>query len=215
MISRAIRKMEKSLEWDLKITTGTGRCETISEPENTAHHIFVPNHDPTGGLGYLHELCHAHLTEKIHPLFGGILFAKGTEKQQVVDVRMAMNCACDWYVEELEHALAPAPLAREIEWHLERLPQMRYQPIPKAEILCQEAFILAQAERYLGRSAPSDETVALMVQAFHATDPTQPSVESVTRLVNKLMPFLQEAIGRGWQLEWVQDGEVQAWRVLP
>lgn len=53
-----------------------------------------------------------------------------------------------------------------------------------------------------------------MVQAILAADPGQPTIEGITRLVNQPLLSLLEPLGRVLQLECVQDGSFQAWRVL-
>jgi len=66
-----IRKTQSSLNWPVSIIHGGASLEICSDPLSKTHTIFWPaaRTDPVTELEHLHELGHAMLCEKIHPMF--------------------------------------------------------------------------------------------------------------------------------------------------
>jgi hypothetical protein len=216
LISQAIKKVQKGLQWVVKTEKGTDRCQIDSDPVDKVHHIKLGKGDPTQGLDLLHELCHASLGEKIHLGFATKIYAAGTEKQQVLEAAAALNVGSDWFIEELEYTLVPEQFLKEVKYFADNLPQFRRR-MPRQSIadFLDDAFSMAQAERYLHQSMPVDGAIANMVRALLETDPSQPSIESLVALSNRLLQAQGELIGRILQVEVVLDGQMYAWKFLP
>lgn len=211
---RAINKIKKGLNWRITIKKGEGRCRILSDQRERVHAIYLGRQDPTNGLDLLHELCHAHFHEHSHPSFSTLIFATGTDKQQYFDTIHAINLARDWFVEDFEHSLVPIPFEREIKDLTANLLQLRYHTHQGGvSYLCEEALLIAQSKRYLQQSIPADGALADMVCTILETDPSQPSIESLVALINKLLHVQKEIVGRTLHVELVYEGECEMWKI--
>ena len=213
VVHRAIDKITKGLEWHLTSERTGNECQILCYEDKRRHHIRLPAKGPYNALDELHELCHAYLAEKVNPLFASGVFAKGVDRALAIAYGPAMNLAGDWFVEEIEQNHAPKQFKKELVEHLEWVGGA-LQNIPERdpEFICHAAMIFAQAMRYLNQRVEANVVPAELVQVFIDVDPSQPTMENLTRLANRLLPAFDAEKSQPTQVEWLFDGECHVWR---
>jgi hypothetical protein len=214
VIDRAIRKVLKGLQWEVTIDEVGTKCDIESDEIKKCHHIRLPKHDPYKGLSTLHELCHANLAEKVHPLFGVNRFASDSKKDLVVASGWALQMAADWFVDELEHSHASGPYKKELDDDFAKACEVVKHTDIDLGIVCSSALVLVQSRRYLPYSIEPEGFLAELVHAFEATDPSLPTIENLTVLANRTLHILHEGIGQLIQVECVMDDEKHAWKFI-
>jgi hypothetical protein len=214
-IDRAIATVRKGLAWEVKTEVVGNECDIVSDESERCHHIRLPSHDPYHGTAMLHELCHAHLAESAHPLFGSNIFSTDTEKEWLLTSGWAFKLAGDWFVDELGHAHVPAAFNMELKEDLAPVSNSLHLVAQMSPAqLSGVALVIAQSMRYLQHTVAVDGILAELVQACLASDPSNPTVENLTALVNRLLLSSPGVQGRVMQVECVLEGGIHVWRFI-
>lgn len=215
VVDQAILTIKNGLKWKREVKREGNDYEIISYPADRIHVITLPSQGKPEKLNELHELCHAHFAEFIHPLFSGSGFHLGTEDGKIQACTGVLRSVTDWFVEEMQHLLATGSykrqLVNDLNWFIGSLAQ---EPHTETEYLSTVAMLCAQSERYLNREVKVDGELAILTQTFLSVDPSNPTLEKLESLINKCLMALKQRIGRELQVECVWDETEYVWKFI-
>jgi hypothetical protein len=191
-MKRLIIKVRNDLDWPiLERSSEAPIIRIISDHRNRSHFIFMPDklHNKSSDMDYLHELGHAALCEKIHPVFAtNGQFPELENKRQFLPLLPALSAAGDWFVCHWQQELIPEELRKQIKDNMPVVEEVLGMPnLPPVEVILDASLIIAQAIHYLDEPIDCDGVLKIIVDAFLSIPPEHPSVENCTLLVNRLM----------------------------
>lgn len=187
-----LKKLRSELEWPvLEQSHQMPVVRIVSYPRSRSHVLLKPEQASRqpGHQGYLHELGHALLCERVHPVFSASTsFAPQDNKRQFLILVPALNVACDWFVGAWQMEVAPELTRRQIEESLPLAEEMLSQAtLPPLEVILDAALVIAQAIHHLDAPIDCEGVLQSAVSAFLAVPPEKPSLKGCINLVNALM----------------------------
>lgn len=209
-----LKQVRNELEWPvLEQPHGMPVVRIVSYPRDRSHVILTPEQASKqyNAPEYLHELGHAILCERSHPVFSASAsFAPRGNKRLFMVLHPALNVACDWFVGEWQMGVAPELTRRQIEESLPVAEEILAQAtLPPLEIILDAAMVIAQAIHYLEEPIECEGVLQTAVQAFLSVPPGEPSAEACVGLVNRLMATYTDQRAR-----LVCEEGVYAWEVV-
>ena len=173
-----ITKVKTSLEWQLQQMPGTRDfLQIVSDPDRKRHTVLVPKKDAPD-LDFLHELGHAVLCEKVHPLFSTSVFVLGTPLSQVRALTPVMTACQDWFVDGWLRALVQSEFDAEMDRSLAIC-----RDLPDFENRLAMAVMSAQDVYF--RKGRGVDGLAGLSAPFLAVPPDKPSAKRLEFLVNR------------------------------
>jgi hypothetical protein len=208
-----IKKALDGLEWPILIEPHEMPViRIVSNPHKKSHIILMPDkiHNRSSDLDYLHELGHATLCERVHPVFAvNILFAPLTNKKQFLPVIPAFNAACDWFVGDWQMEISPKAARKQLEENVPLAEEVLGAPqIPPLEIILDASLIIAQSIHYLDDPIDCVGPLKLAVDAFISIPPDKPSLHMCVFLTNRLMATYTDQ-----RVRFNEAGDASAWEV--
>lgn len=188
-----IEKAQADLSWPVKEVQGAfGPYRICSDVKAREHAIFMLPSDadvtPGHELVFLHELGHALLCERVHPIFATTFPVAGIDDKRFAEIAPALNAAGDWFVGhwmmEFCHEVAIEDLTEEYESTVALLEKV---PTPTPEDFYLSALIVAQAITYLKEPVDCGGILDEAVKGFLAAPPEKPSAQSYEKLANRLL----------------------------
>ncbi|EMG37415.1 hypothetical protein PCS_01928 [Desulfocurvibacter africanus PCS] len=196
-LEEIIRITRSKIAWPLRETLGDGGFAVRSDPGRREHVIYWPRYGGDGAphyLKYLHELVHARLAEKAHPLFSGPAFAPGSHIVLVDAALPVFQAASDWFVEHEMVRLCPERKKPELAAQFGALLHGLRDggSLDPAEAAC-AALLAAKAVAFLGREACLSGLLAELIQAYLRTPAHKPCLFTLRALTNRLLDPLFKA----------------------
>lgn len=198
----AIDKLRSELAWEIinvvddeDITNGLKpnwpSCRSI--PEEKAHYIYIPKEDTEFEDSLLHELCHATLSEKVHPFFGGPLVAVNENCPLVTEVVVQISSAvADWYVENMIANLCPNEVKKYFRKYIicpDKVIQLLDwdEKLPPGRVLT-DAYRLLLAFKYLDyeKQVKLPERWEKVIKVFNNA-PEKPSLKALRKITNEFL----------------------------
>lgn len=209
-----IKKALNELEWPrLEQQHEAPNIRIASYPKSKSHVILMPEPDKNEStdLDYLHEVGHATLCERVHPVFAAnILYAPLMRKREFLPVVPALTSAADWFVGHWQYELAPELARKQLQQTLPLAEEMlAAQELPPLEIILACSMVVAQAVHYLDEPIDCGGVLKSAVDAFLAAPPEQPSLDACAALTNRLLETYAEE-----RVRFNDAGELSAWEVL-
>lgn len=208
-----IKKVVNNLSWPiLEKDSEVPAIRVISDNRNRTHFILMPDKKQNEGsdLDYLHELGHATLCEKVHPVFAtNGQFSPMANKRQFLPLLPALIAAGDWFVCHWQMEVLPEEMHKLIREHLPVVEEVLGSPkLPPLEIILDSALLIAQAVHYLNEPIDCGGVLKNVVDAFLSVPPERPSAENLILLVNRLMATYTDQRAR-----LVSDDGYDVWEV--
>ena len=212
-MKQLIQNVRKDLSWStLERESDLPVIRIVSDIKHKSHLIFMPDKLQNKGSNqdYLHELGHATLCEKIHPVFAtNGQFAHMVNKKQFLPLLPALSAACDWFICHWQRDLNPEEMHSQIKENLPVVEEvLGMSTLPPIEIILDASLIIAQAIRYLDDPIECDGALKTIVEAFISVPPDQPSEENCVLLVNRLLASYTDM--RAWL---VPGDDFSVWEV--
>lgn len=208
-----LKKVRRDLTWPVLEQPGElPMIRIVSYPRTQSHVILIPDklHNRSSDLDYLHELGHATLCEKVHPVFAAnSQFAAPDNKRLFLMVIPALNAACDWFVGHWQLELSPQEVRTHLRESLPLAEEVLGEPtLPPLEIILDASLLIAQGIRYLDEPIDCGGVLKIAVDAYLSMPPDKPSAESCVTLVNLLMAIYSDHRAR-----LVHDSGFYLWEV--
>ncbi|MBC8018422.1 MAG: hypothetical protein H7X83_07890 [Verrucomicrobia bacterium] len=208
-----IKKVFNDLNWPtLERTSELPVIRVITDVRNRSHLILMPEkqHNKSNDLDYLHELGHATLCEKVHPVFAtNGQFAPLVNKRQFLPLLPSLNAASDWFVCHWQQEILPAEMHKQIKDNMPVVEEVLGMPnLPPLDIILDASLLIAQAVHYLDEPIDCDGVLKNIVDAFLTVPPERPSAENCIILVNRLMAAYTDQRAR-----LIPDGNFSVWDV--
>ena len=208
-----IKEVRGGLDWPvLEQQHELPALRIVSYPRTKSHVILVPDklQKRSTDLDYLHELGHATLCERAHPVFSASShFAAQDSQRLFLMVIPALNVACDWFICHWQMELAREVTRKQIKKGLQLAEEVLGMPkLPPLEIILDAAGVIAQGIHYLKEPIECDGVLQTAVDAFLDLPPEHPSQENCVTLVNRLMATYTDHRAR-----LLQEGELYTWEV--
>ncbi len=212
-MKRKIKQARKELGWpSLEKPHDLPIVRIASNSRTMAHVIYVPDgkDNRSTDMDYLHELGHAILCERVHPIFSvNVQCAPLQKKKLFLPVLPAVNAACDWFVGDWLVRIAEKQSLGQIRATLGLAEEVLASPeLPPLEIILDAAMIIAQAIHYLDEPIDCGGVLKVVVDAFLSVPPDQPTIENAVCLVNRLLATYTDQRAR-----LVPGGELDAWEL--
>jgi len=212
-LQSSINKVRSELSWPfLEQPNEVPVIRIISDPHSRTHLFMIPDKlkRQSSDLDYLHELGHATLCEKVHPVFAAnAQFAAQENKRQFLVILPALNAACDWFIYHWQMQIAPQAARDQL---LENMPIaeeiLGESTLPPLEIILEASLLIAQGIQYLQEPIECGGVLKIAVDAFLSVPPEKPSAENCVLLVNRLMATYTDQRAR-----LVNDGAYHVWDV--
>jgi hypothetical protein len=192
-LKNLVKKAKDELSWPIReVTQDSGQVRIFSDPITRIHTVCgssdSPEEDPVRELLYLHEIGHALLCERIHPVFSTVIPIIGLDKGLMPAVTPVLNAASDWFVghwlTDFCNELAIGELKKEYEATAEMMEKKETPTIDKFFVA---VLIIAQSIKYLKKPVECSGFLDSAVQAFLAVPPEKPSVRKIEELINSLL----------------------------
>ncbi len=214
-LKKAISEIRSQLSWDIKEEEKGDFFSIDSNPISKVHSISWPSKDSQFGeptdIEVLHELVHALFVEKIHPLFSDSHFKRGTPEHWAQAVGCACYFATDWFVDHRIFELVPEEKKEEIRMKFEFLCESIKEKPPSGDLFSfiSTGLLIAQAIKYLGMRIQTSGKLKEVVDAFLSTDPSDPTIERLEQIVNKIIKVYSPLCVR-----LVKEGEFEVWEIV-
>ncbi|MBT0665605.1 hypothetical protein KI809_14950 [Geobacter pelophilus] len=187
-----IKQVRAELEWPILEKSHEMPVIRIASYPRTRSHVFLmPNklHNKSTDLDYLHELGHAYLCEKVHPVFSATSqFSSEKDKRQFLMAIPALNAACDWFIGHWQMELSPQEARKQLQENIPIAEEVLAAPqLPPLEIILDAALLIAEGINYLEEPFECQGVLKTVVDAFLSVPPGQPSADNCSLLVNRLM----------------------------
>lgn len=195
-----LKKVFSDLDWPiLESATDMPTIRIVSDQQHKSHFMYVPKRDldKSSHLDYLHELGHATLCERVHPVFASNgQFPLLANKKRFLQMLPALGSASDWFVCHWQRGLLPQQMDAVIRESLPTVEEILAQKeLPPVEIILDAAFLIAQAVHYLDEPLECGGVLKDLVDAFLSVPPDAPSADRLQLLVNKIMAsYTQERV---------------------
>ena len=209
-IKKLIKKHRHRLTWPVTVVTGpeVGTLEIMSDHAAKTHTIYIPDNN-VRDIEYLHEIGHATLCERVHPMFSTPQFAT-TDPAVLNEIAPATRAASDWFVDHWLITLAPGEERHEIEEHARGIARvLKHQRRGDPELLCMAALMFAQAIKYCGWQLSLGGDIERAVNALFAVEPSRPSIDRLTATINGLLACYSR-----YRVELFTDGSGTCWRII-
>jgi hypothetical protein len=208
-----LKKLYGDLDWPiLECPTEMDMVRVISDHKNKSHYRYQPERaaNKSSDLDQLHELGHATLCERVHPIFAtNSQFPLYASKKQFLQLLPALSTATDWYVCHWQSEILPEEMRQVIRQSLPVVEEILAKPeLPPIEIILDAALIIAQAVHYLDEELECGGPLKEIVDAFLSVAPESPSKEGLVQLINKVMAAYSEQRAR-----LVPEGEHLVWEL--
>jgi hypothetical protein len=213
-LQKSIKRVRNELTWPVSEKDNEQPVVRIlSNPKIKSHVILIPDPEKNEGtdLDFLHELGHATLCEKIHPVFSGNSYFSAPEdnKRLFLMVIPALNVATDWFIGDWLIGIAPEQMRAHLQATLKSAEEiLQHEKLPPVDIILDASLVIAQAIHYLKEPIDCGGVLQTAVDAFLSTPPDKPSYEACCTLVNTLMSTYTEQRARQ-----IFDGEFDVWEV--
>jgi len=215
-MKKVIENIRSQLKWKVQEQQGVSPEFRIdSNPQRKEHIIYWPAPNSKAGpprkIELLHELIHAQLAEQVHFQFSGNYFARESSDKHIHTVAWACRAATDWFVDAKLMELVPNQERAEIEEHFNLVCRMFQVGSQQGNIflLLSGGLIIAQAIKYLGVRVQIDGKLKHVVDAFLSTSPENPSVQTLEKLINKLL-----AVYTDLRVQLVIDSGLEVWEII-
>lgn len=192
-LKNLVKKAKDELTWAAwEVDQPAGPVRIFSDPVEKAHTIFVPSDPPDGHqvheLLYLHELGHALLCERVHPVFSSGFPISGLDQKLLPAVTPVLNAAGDWFVSQWMMDFCREVAIAELEKEYEATAEMMAKgETPSVDKFFVTVLIIAQSIKYLKSQVQCSGFLDEAVQAFLAIPPEKPTVGKYEELVNSLL----------------------------
>jgi hypothetical protein len=192
-LKNLVKKARDELSWPmLEISQDSGPVRIFSDPKARSHTICRPSETldsvPAREFLYLHEIGHALLCERVHPIFSTVVPLIGLDEKLIPAVTPVLSTACDWFVGqwlmEFCNEVAICELKKEYEATAE---MMDKDETPTVDKFFVAVLIIAQSIKYLKMQVECSGILDSAVQAFLAVPPEKPSVRKIEELINLLL----------------------------
>jgi len=208
-----IKRVRGDLAWPvIEQPHELSAIRVVSYPRTESHVVLFPDkqHQKSTDLDYLHELGHATLCERVHPVFSASShFASRESVHHFLMLVPALNAALDWYICSWQMGLSPQLTRKQIRQGLKTAEEvLGLAELPPLEIILDAAGVIAQNIHFLEEPIECDGVLQTAVDAFLAMPPEQPSAESCVLLVNRLM-----ATYTHYRTRLLQEGKLFTWEV--
>jgi hypothetical protein len=209
-----VKEVRGNLEWPvLEQPHDLPVIRLVSYPRTKSHVILVPNkllEKRSTDLDYLHELGHASLCEKAHPVFSASShFASQESERHFMILVPALNVALDWFIAHWQMELSPETTRKQIQKGLQLSEEvLGLEELPPLEIILDAAGVIAQSIHFLGEPIECDGVLQTAVDAFLALPPEQPTAENCVLLVNLLMATYTD-----YRARLLHEGELFTWEI--
>jgi len=216
-IHKAVMDIRNNLHWELRDIVSTSAIKNLktvdpkilrdcnsmfrinSEPLMYIHEIYWPQlglyNDPKWiCYDYLHELTHAYLCEKVHPLFSTSHFVPNAVdliKELGDSFVFIFMSAQDWFVnaklDELQPALHRKCMSNvDIEIALKEIANATHDTLNAT--LYGVGDVIARLYHYFNKEViVGDDNINFIVKAYKSVNPNQPTLENLQILINKLL----------------------------
>lgn len=192
-LKNLVKKAKDELSWPFKeVTQESGPARILSNPMARTHTICRPSNtheaDAAQELLYLHEIGHALLCERIHPVFSTVIPIIGLNEGLMPALTPVLSTASDWFVGhwlmEFCNEVAIDELKKEYEATAEL---MEKGETPTVDKFFAAVLIIAQSIKYLKKQVECSGFLDSAVQAFLAIPPEKPTVRKIEELINSLL----------------------------
>jgi hypothetical protein len=205
----------KELEWPIiEQLHQMPMVRIVSNPRTKTHIILKPDelHKQSSDSNFLHELGHARLCEKIHPVFSAnTSFAPHENKRQFLVVIPALNAACDWFIGQWQLGICPQVTKEQFRENLSIAEEiLEESKLPPIDIILDAGMVIAQSIHYLEEPIDCDGVLKKIVDAFLSVPPEKPSADNCVLLVNLLMATYTDQ-----RASLINDGEFFVWHIQP
>ena len=213
-LKNLIKEVRGNLEWPvLEQPHDLPVLRIVSYPRTKSHVVLVPGkgiEKRSTDLDYLHELGHATLCEKAHPVFSASShFASQESERHFLVLVPALNVALDWFIAHWQMELSPEITRKQMQKGLELSEEvLAMEQLPPLEIILDAAGVIAQSIHFLGEPIECDGVLQTAVDAFLALPPDQPSAENCVLLVNLLMATYTD-----YRARLLHEGELFTWEI--
>ena len=207
------KKLRSELTWaTLERTHEAPGIRIFSDTKTQAHTIMLPasQEHPVPEMDYLHELGHALLCERVHPVFANNFYLGGKpSKEQFMALAPALNVAADWFIGAWLLDVCAESAREQIEQNLETAEKLlEKQQSPTPDVFLGAALMIAQAIKHLDEPIDCGGVLKQAVNAYLAVPPDKPSASRYEELVNRLL-----AIYSPYRTKIVHDGEYDVWEI--
>lgn len=209
----------RELSWPVIYSHGDVGYITVSSDFSARQHtIMLPAENAAAGplrwIEVQHELAHCLLAERVHPLFSGSVFTRGTPAHLLDHLAPIFRASGDWYVDEVIYQRWPAAERTEVSEHLRLITA---HPISTPELAWGAALMVAQAQRYrctqplkrARKRLPKEVITAAGI--LSATDPEQPRVDGLQKLLNAMLCV---ATNQTISVSLVIDDGLEVWQLF-
>jgi hypothetical protein len=208
-----IKQVRSDLEWPvLEQPHDLPAVRIVSYPRTKSHAILMPDqkNKRSTDLDFLHELGHATMCEKAHPVFSASChFSSQDSERHFLMVVPALNVACDWFICHWQMGLAPQVTREQIEKGLSVAEEvLGMAELPPLEIILDAAAVIAQNIHYLKEPIECDGVLQRAVDAFLALPPDEPTADNCLLLVNLLMGTYTD-----YRARLLHEDEIYTWEV--
>jgi len=187
-----IKKVINDLSWPiLEKTDDVPAVRVVSDVRNKTHLVFLPEKKSPENteFSFLHELGHATLCEKVHPVFAtNGQFPQLENKRQFLPLLPALQAACDWFVCHWQYQIVPQEMQQQLKENMPVVEEiLGMQQLPPLDIILDASVIIAQAIHYTHEPIDCGGVLKQIVDAFLSVPPDKPSGENCVLLVNRLL----------------------------
>jgi hypothetical protein len=213
-VKNLVKRARGELQWPvLEQPHELPVLRVISYPRTRSHVILVPDKKQqkrSTDLDCLHELGHATLCERVHPVFSASShFASQESERHFLVAVPALNVACDWFVSQWQMMLSPQLSRKQIRKGLSVAEEvLGADQLPPLEIILDAAGVIAQNIHYLGEPIECEGVLQQAVDACLSIPPEQPSAENCQLLVNLLMATYTD-----YRVRLLHEDEIYTWEI--
>ena len=186
-----IRELVSELQWPIEVRTSEEPVPTITcNPFRKVHIVHMP--ERFGPLDALHEVIHAWLCERVHPIFGTVVIDGQTDESTLtlfMQHESLYTCAQDWFVDHWLIHWFPEEYSKTLKAYL-RVLKLLLARDPGAlrtdfNMACPAGLLFAEVHR-AGIEAEVPDQVWDMYDSFRRIDPSRPSAAAMLELLNSL-----------------------------
>lgn len=193
----ALSKIKREIRWKvMEKPTPHSFCNISSDSIAKQHRIGIrPDKDEYQRmLDTLHEYCHAFLCEQVDTIFSELSYSVGRLSDE--DRWWLRECACaasDWFCDEEVNRRFPDGISsqpRRIAFSSQEDFFLKDNVLSLPVL----ALVAAEEERYSGVIPLVPTTMAPLVGVFLSVNPSKPSAQALTNLVNGLLSHVRPGV---------------------
>lgn len=210
-LKNLIKKVQNALDWPIiEQPEDVPVVRILSDPHFRTHIIHMPinQNAHVDDYNYLHELGHASLCERVHPVFAAnSYFAASTSQEHFVLLAPALQTACDWYISYWFQDICPEKFKECMTEKLETVKKILVLPrLPTVDVLLDAAQTVALGIKYFDAPIDCGDKLKQAVDSFLAVRPDKPTRDDFEQMVNNLMAIYTPVRARI-----AQDNEYDIW----